>query len=83
MDLILNVPALQADSALRYVAWRTIVTEFAAARAGLAPTDPGPTLTGHVALAVSATAYELWLRDDHADLSELLDEAFDRLAAGL
>lgn len=83
MDLILHVPALQADSTLRYAAWRGIVTEFAAARAGLEPTDPGPTLTGHVALATSVAAYELWLRDEGSNLAELLDEAFGRLAAGL
>lgn len=83
MELILHVPALQADSTLRYAAWRAIVTEFAAARAGLAPTDPEPTLIGHVALGASVAAYELWLRDDGLDLAELMDEAFGRLAAGL
>ncbi|WP_326818540.1 mycofactocin system transcriptional regulator [Streptomyces sp. NBC_01762] len=83
MELILHVPALQADSTLRYAAWRAIVTDFAAARAGLLPTDPGPTLTGHVALATSVAAYELWLRDDGSNLADLLDDAFGRLAAGL
>ncbi|MEU4654866.1 mycofactocin system transcriptional regulator [Streptomyces sp. NPDC023723] len=83
MELILHVPALQADSTLRYQAWRDIVTEFAASRAGLDPAELGPSLTGHVALAASVAAYERWLRDENADLAELLDEAFGRLAAGL
>ncbi|MFC1405193.1 MULTISPECIES: mycofactocin system transcriptional regulator [Streptacidiphilus] len=83
MDLIFHVPALQADSTLRYNAWRGIVTEFAAARSGQQPTDTGPTLIGHVALAASAAAYELWLRDEEADLAELLDATFGRLATGL
>jgi mycofactocin system transcriptional regulator len=83
MELILHVPALQADSTLRYNAWRDIVTEFAAARTGQDPKDLGPALTGHVALAASVAAYERWLRDESADLTELLDEAFARLATGL
>ncbi|MGW2824353.1 mycofactocin system transcriptional regulator [Streptomyces sp. NPDC001443] len=83
MELILHVPALQADSTLRYSAWRDIVTEFAAARTGLDPRDFGPVLTGHVALAASVAAYERWLWDEDADLTELLDEAFGRLADGL
>lgn len=83
MELILHVPALQADSTLRYTAWREIVTEFAASRTGQDPNELGPTLTGHVALAASVTAYERWLKDEEADLAELLDEAFGRLAAGL
>ncbi|MGW3566104.1 mycofactocin system transcriptional regulator [Streptomyces sp. NPDC000941] len=82
MELILRVPALQADSALRYNSWRLIVTEFAAARAGLPPTALEPRLIGSVALATSVAAYELWLEDDTAELSDLLDEAFRRLAAG-
>ncbi|MGW3312939.1 mycofactocin system transcriptional regulator [Streptomyces sp. NPDC001073] len=83
MELILHVPALQADSTLRYNAWRGIVTEFAAARTGQDPRDLGPALTGHVALAASVAAYERWLWDEDADLTELLDEAFGRLATGL
>ncbi|MGI5452723.1 mycofactocin system transcriptional regulator [Streptomyces sp. CA-249302] len=82
--LILDVPALQADSTLRYNAWRAIVTEFAAKRAGLPITARQPVLTGHVALAISIACYELWLEEGGAaDLTELLDEGFRRVAEGL
>ncbi|MFE6822224.1 mycofactocin system transcriptional regulator [Streptomyces sp. NPDC057690] len=82
MELILRVPALQADSALRYHAWRLIITEFAAERTGLASNDLEPRLIGSVALAASVAAYELWLEDGEAELSELMDATFRRLAAG-
>ncbi|MFC8520269.1 mycofactocin system transcriptional regulator [Streptomyces sp. NPDC057257] len=82
--LILDVPALQADSTLRYNAWRAIVTEFAARRAGLPVTARMPVLTGHVALAISIACYELWLQEGGAaDLTELLDEGFRQVADGL
>lgn len=83
MELILRVPALQADSALRYNAWRSIVTEHAAERLGLTPDALVPRLIGNVALAASVTSYELWLEDGEAELSALMDAAFRRLASGL
>ncbi|MBR7833135.1 mycofactocin system transcriptional regulator [Actinospica durhamensis] len=83
MALILSVPALQADSTLRYNAWRAIVAEFAAGRAGVSTSALEPVLIGNVALATSVTAYELWLQEDSADLTELLDEGFRRVAEGL
>ncbi|WP_326699342.1 mycofactocin system transcriptional regulator [Streptomyces sp. NBC_01754] len=82
MDLILRVPALQADSTLRFHSWRAVVTEFAAARSGLPPTDLEPRLIGATALAAAVTAYEMWLDDPGSDLSVLLDATLRRLAAG-
>jgi mycofactocin system transcriptional regulator len=82
MELILRVPTLQADSALRYNSWRSIITDFAAARTGLTTADLEPRLIGNVALAASVASYELWLEDGNAELSELMDAAFRRLAAG-
>jgi mycofactocin system transcriptional regulator len=81
MELILRVPALQADSALRYNSWRSIITEFAAVRTGRTSRDLEPRLIGNLALA-AAVAYELWLEDGRAELSDLMDAAFRRLAAG-
>lgn len=83
MDLILNVPTLQADAAVRYNSWRAIVTEFVAARRGLAPDDLLPRLVGHISLAAAMTAYEHWLADDTRSLPTLLDTIFRRLTHGL
>lgn len=83
MALILSVPTLQADSTLRYNAWRQIVTEFVAQRADLPVNALEPVLIGNVALAASVAAYQLWLQDEGADLTALLDEGFRRLAEGL
>jgi mycofactocin system transcriptional regulator len=79
MRLILEVPALQAHSTLRYAAWRGVVAEFAAARLGLPPGDLLPQLVGHLALGAALAAYEQWLRDPGADLQALLDRALRAL----
>ncbi|MEV1025286.1 mycofactocin system transcriptional regulator [Streptomyces sp. NPDC050264] len=82
MELILRVPALQADSAVRFNAWREIITEFAAARAGVPVSALEPRLLGSLALATSVVSYEMWLEDDETDLSEVMETAFRRLSFG-
>ena len=79
MALILHVPALQANSTLRYAAWRDVVTAFAARRLQLPPAALLPSLVGHVALAAAVTAYEQWLADGSADLGALLRQTFDAI----
>lgn len=82
MELILRVPALLADSTLRYRSWRALITEFAAERLGLPVTAPQPRLIGHLALATSIAAYELWLDGEADDVGTLLDDLFRRLEDG-
>ncbi|MER7687127.1 mycofactocin system transcriptional regulator [Streptomyces sp. NPDC097610] len=82
MTLILRVPALQADSAVRYVSWRALVTQFAARRLGRPASDMLPRLIGSTVLAACVTAYEQWLADADADLSGLLDLAVRQLSDG-
>ena len=82
MELILHVPALRADSTLRYHSWQALITEFVAARLGQPVTAPQPRLIGNLALATSVTAYELWLEDESAEVSTLLDALFRWLADG-
>jgi len=72
MMLVLEVPALQAHSTLRYSAWRAVVAEFVAGRTGQAPTDLLPKLVAHLCLGAALTAYEQWLSTPGADLQELL-----------
>jgi TetR/AcrR family transcriptional regulator, regulator of mycofactocin system len=75
MRLILETPALQAHSVLRYADWRAVIAEFAARRLGLAPTDPLPETVSQVSLALALSAYVLWLRSPGPSLHERLDEA--------
>ncbi|MFK0284831.1 mycofactocin system transcriptional regulator [Streptomyces sp. NPDC090499] len=82
MTLILRVPTLQADSAVRYASWRALVTGFAARRLGRPASDLLPRLVGSTTLAACVTAYEQWLADEDADLGELLDLAVRQLADG-
>ena len=81
MELILRVPALLAHSTLRFAAWRDVVAEFVAERAGLRPDGLAPQAIAHAVLGVAIAAYEQWLDDCDADLGALLDSAMRQLAA--
>lgn len=72
MRLVLETPALQAHSVLRYAAWRQVVAEFVAERTGLADEDALPALIAHVSLSMSLAAYEAWLKAPDSSLSELI-----------
>jgi TetR/AcrR family transcriptional regulator, regulator of mycofactocin system len=80
MRLILQTPALQAHSTLRYAAWRQVIGEFAGERLGQRPDALAPRTIGYVALGVAIAAYEQWLEADAAELSELMDAAMRQLA---
>jgi TetR/AcrR family transcriptional regulator, regulator of mycofactocin system len=82
MSLILNTPALQAHSTLRYAEWRAVVAEFAARRLGQGPNDFLPRVIGYASLAAAIAAYEQWLLDEDSSLVALLDAAFRELSAG-
>lgn len=75
MRLILETPALQAHSVLRYADWREVIAEYVAARTAKMPDDLVPQTVGHVALALALTAYEQWLAKPDETLEQLLNEA--------
>jgi len=81
MRLILQTPALQAHSTLRYAAWRQVIDEFVAERIGQRPDALAPRTLGYVALGVAIAAYEQWLEANDADLSDLMDRAMRQLTA--
>ncbi|WP_433478710.1 mycofactocin system transcriptional regulator [Spirillospora sp. CA-142024] len=82
MTLILEVPALQAHSTLRYAYWRAVVAGFAASRLGRPVDDLMPQAVAHACLGVSVAAYERWLRHPGSDLGDLLDTSMAALAHG-
>ncbi len=79
MDLILNTPALQAHSTIKYQQWRRIIAEFVAERTGASVDDIAVRTIGHVSLALSLSAYEQWLTATDLDLLDLLDLAMRTL----
>ena len=81
MRLILETPALQAHSVLRYADWRQVIEEYAASRLDVAARSLEPRLLGHVSLALALTAYEMWLDDPTASLTTLLEESLAALSA--
>ncbi|MEV5414213.1 mycofactocin system transcriptional regulator [Thermopolyspora sp. NPDC052614] len=82
MRLILGVPALQADSTLRYAQWATAVAEFVAARTGHPVTGLVPRLVGQTALGAAITAYRQWLDGESGDLTALIAQAMSLLTTG-
>ncbi len=79
MRLILETPALQAHSVLRYAEWRAVIAEYVGRRLGRAPDELVPRTVGSVALALALSAYEAWLRRPEAELPAMLDEAMTGL----
>lgn len=80
MRLLLTTPALQAHSALRYREWRRCIAAYVAQRYGLAEDDLLPRTIGRVTLALALSAYEQWLDDETASLSDLIDASVAALA---
>lgn len=82
LTLITSAPSLQANSMLRYAAWRRAVAEWTAARLGLAPDDLVPEAISQAALGASMAAFIRWVGHPREDLGELLDQAYEVLGAG-
>lgn len=80
MRLILTVPTLVAHSALRYAAWREVISDFVGQRLGISADRLEPQAMAWALLGVSISAYEQWLEHDDADLSELLESAYAMLS---
>ncbi|UDY37647.1 acyl-CoA-like ligand-binding transcription factor [Dermatobacter hominis] len=76
MELILHTPALRANASLRHSEWGAVVARFAAARLGVPEDDLAAQVVGHAALGAGNAAYERWLIDPSADLTQLITEAF-------
>jgi TetR/AcrR family transcriptional regulator, regulator of mycofactocin system len=82
MQLLLSAPTLMAYSTLRYQDWRDVVAEYAARRLGVPPDGLMPTAIAWSLLGIALAAYEQWLRDESANLSELLDQSLQMLNKG-
>ena len=83
MRLILQTPALQAYSVLRYGEWRAVIADYVADRLGLSPDDLMPRMVGHVSLALALSSYEQWLASPGASLRSMLRAAMASLAEHL
>jgi len=82
MNLIGNVPALEASAAPHYDAWERAVSDFVAARTGLAADTLYPLSIGRTTLAACRAAYDLWATRADSDLTVYLDAALRALAEG-
>jgi mycofactocin system transcriptional regulator len=82
LRLILETPALQAHSALRYAEWRRVVADYAGERLGQPSTALVPRTLGYLCLGAALAAYEQWLESEEADLRTLLDGVLRALEDG-
>lgn len=82
LELILQVPALQAHSTLRYAEWRTVVAEFVARRTGAPPTTLVPQALSYACLGAALAAYEQWLQNPDVALCDSIDVAMRLLTTG-
>ncbi|AEF37351.1 MULTISPECIES: mycofactocin system transcriptional regulator [Mycolicibacter] len=83
MRVILQTDELQAYSMTMYAGWRSVIAEFVARRAGVAPADLRPQTVAWTMLGVALSAYEHWLGDEQLALPQALGEAFDTIRGGL
>ena len=81
MQLILTTPTLQAHSALRYEAWRAVISEYVGRRLSLPADAAVPRLVGHVSLALAVASYEHWLSHVDLRLTDVLEQAMADLKA--
>lgn len=79
MGLILNTPALQAHSVLRYAEWRAVIAEYVGVRTGEQPTALLPRTVAQVTLGLAVAAYEVWLSEPDGDLGLVLADAMAAL----
>jgi AcrR family transcriptional regulator len=85
MELVKSCPALQPRYFAIAATFDRVLAEGIAARSGTDPDlDPYPALLAAVASTAMRTTIVTWLASPGArPLAELLDEAFDQIAAGL
>jgi mycofactocin system transcriptional regulator len=82
IHLIATIPALQASSAPHYDAWERAVSDYAAQRLRLDPTDLVPLAIGRCTLAACRAAFDEWVTRADRDLTVYLDEALRALGSG-
>jgi TetR/AcrR family transcriptional regulator, regulator of mycofactocin system len=82
MLVILRTTELQAYSMTMYAGWREVIAEFVARRCGAKPDDLLPQTAAWTMLAVALSAYEHWLADEAASLTQALGDAFDVVRPG-
>jgi hypothetical protein len=68
---------------LRYEAWRSVVAEFVASRAGGQPDDLVPQTIAHIALGTSTAAFRRWVDHPDENLDAHLRRAYGLLVDGV
>jgi mycofactocin system transcriptional regulator len=79
--LLARQPELHVTAAPRYEAWRSIVADFVAQRAGCASGDLRPQVLAATGLALGIAAADFWLTDGDGPLGPVIDAAWDELGA--
>ncbi|MFT4393667.1 TetR family transcriptional regulator [Gordonia lacunae] len=81
-QLILSVPAVQAQANVVYRQWRTVIADHVRMRAADGGDDAYPTAVAYAVIAGSSAAHEMWLRRDDLELGHCLRRMFELMVPG-
>lgn len=82
LQLLADVPDLEARATVRYRDWERLLAADAARRWGVAPSALRPQVLARVEVAAMRGVFAVWLAEPAAELDPLVTQAFDALAAG-
>ncbi|WP_439030073.1 acyl-CoA-like ligand-binding transcription factor [Gordonia terrae] len=81
-QLILTVPAVQAQANVVYRQWRAVIAEYVRTHPFRHADDVYPIAVAHAVIAGSSAAHEMWLDRDDLELGDCLREMFALMVPG-
>lgn len=75
-ELIITMPAVQAQVSVVYRQWRAVIAEFVAGHRAAPADDVYPAAVAHAVIAASAAGHELWLSHPGTALADCLRRTF-------
>ncbi|MFE0749234.1 TetR family transcriptional regulator [Gordonia sp. NPDC058843] len=76
-QLILTVPAVQAQANVVYRQWRAVIADHVRAHPTIGDDDAYPTAVAYAVIAGSSAAHEMWLDHDDLELGACLRRMFE------
>ncbi|AFR50642.1 acyl-CoA-like ligand-binding transcription factor [Gordonia sp. KTR9] len=76
-QLILTVPAVQAQANVVYRQWRTVIADLVRTHSAGRDDDAYPTAVAYAVIAGSSAAHEMWLERDDLELGDCLRRMFE------
>ncbi len=81
-QLILTVPAVQAQANVVYRQWRTVIADHVRGHPSGRADDAYPTAVAYAVIAGSSAAHEMWLEHEDLELGDCLRRMFELMVPG-